>query len=123
MDNCISVAIFDRTELMHRAGEDAALAEQLIAMFIVEAPQLIHTLQTASAQHAYAAAHTAAHTLHGMSANLATHALRNAAAAAEHAAAALLAIRLEQACKQVQVEWDTLLHVLTAPHQNNNSGG
>jgi HPt (histidine-containing phosphotransfer) domain-containing protein len=124
MDSCECVTIFDRAELLQRTGGDAALAEQLITLFLAEAPLLVQTLQHAGAQHAYAAAHTAAHTLKGMAATLAAPALRTAAAAAEHAAAARLELPLEQAGEHVQHAWATLLKLLTATlhHENSDRG-
>lgn len=121
MDSCERVTIFDRAELLQRTSGDVALAEQLITLFLAEAPPLVQTLQHASAQHAFAAAHTIAHTLKGMAATLAAPALRTAATAAEHAAAAQLELPLEQAGEDVQHAWAGLLQLLTATDLHENS--
>ncbi|MCX7002408.1 MAG: Hpt domain-containing protein [bacterium] len=124
MDSCECGSIFDRAELLQRTSGDAALAEQLITLFLAEAPPLVQALQHAGAQHAFAAAHTAAHTLKGMAATLAAPALRTAAAAAEHAAAARLELPLVQAGEHVQREWAALLQFLTAtPHHEYSDRG
>jgi two-component system, sensor histidine kinase and response regulator len=78
--------IFDRDELMERIGEDEELMEQLIELFLEDYPKRMAEIETGLSENDSERIRKAAHTLKGMSGNLAFHQVYHTAKNLENAA-------------------------------------
>jgi HPt (histidine-containing phosphotransfer) domain-containing protein len=82
----VTGAIYDRAEALSRIGDDEALFQTLVEMFLADAPGYLQEIDTAWAKSDLEHLHRAAHTLKGVLATFSAHAGQQVAQGLEFAA-------------------------------------
>lgn len=104
--------IFDRDELMERIGNDEELMEQLIDLFLEDYPKRMAEIETGLSEKESEKVRKAAHTLKGMSGNLAFHQVYHTAKNLENTALEKKMDESEHLFKKLQLDIARVLEQL-----------
>jgi CheY-like chemotaxis protein len=107
--------IFDREEALVRMEGDEQLLQELVAIFLVDAPRYLTELQRATTTRDIATLAHVAHTIKGAVANIGAHLTCSAALQLEQCAESGDEAQIADACARLEVELGRLTTVLRAP--------
>jgi CheY-like chemotaxis protein/HPt (histidine-containing phosphotransfer) domain-containing protein len=107
--------VFDREEALARVEEDERLLQELIEIFLTDAPRYLTALQHTLATGDTATLARMAHTIKGAVANIGAHRASSSALQLEQYVQSGDTVQIAEACTKLEVELGRLISVLLIP--------